>query len=74
MKTETYNPSPLEVDIAKAIGELNKEIEKRLSTNSIQRVESNLRADNPVLTFFLVDEEKDKHVVVVRVIQRIDRE
>jgi hypothetical protein len=74
MKTESYNPSPLEVEFAKAIVGLKKEIEGHLTANKIQKIENNISADNPAVIYHLVDSDGDKHVVVVKLIQRIDRD
>ena len=73
MKTSTYNPSPLEVDFANALYILQKEIEKHLQDNQIVKVETQLKRDNPLVKFNLVDKEGDPHEIVVRIIQIPDK-
>lgn len=72
MKTKGYNPSQLEVDFAKAIGELKHEIEKYLSGNKIINIENRITEDNPLLLFDLEDGDGDKHEMVIKIIQRAD--
>ena len=73
MKTAAYNPSPLEVDLANALIILQKEIEKHLQDNKIISVESNIKRDNPMVKFSLVDKDGDPHEIVVRIIQIPDK-
>ena len=73
MKTSSYNPSPLEVDFANALYVLQKEIEKNLHDNQIIQVESQIRRDNPMVKFSLLDKDGDPHEVVVRIIQIPDK-
>lgn len=73
MKTSTYNPSPLEVDFANALFILQKELEKHLQDNQITNVESNIRKDNPMVKFSLLDKDGDPHEIVVRIIQIPDK-
>jgi hypothetical protein len=73
MKTSTYNPSPLEVDFANALYILQKEIEKHLQGNQITNVETQLKKDNPMVRFSLVDKDGDPHEIVVRIIQIPDK-
>ena len=73
MKTSAYNPSPLEVDFATAIHELQKVIEKHLKDNRIVHVESNVKRDNPMVKFSLIDKDGDPHEVVLRIIQIPDK-
>ncbi|MGC3943295.1 MAG: hypothetical protein QM762_01950 [Chryseolinea sp.] len=73
MKTSAYNPSPLEVDFASALNDLQKEIEKRMTDNRIVHVESNVRRDNPMVKFSLIDKDGDPHEIVVRIIQIPDK-
>jgi hypothetical protein len=73
MKTSTYNPSPLEVDFANALYILQKEIEKHLQGNEITHVETQLKRDNPMVRFSLVDKDGDPHEIVVRIIQIPDK-
>ena len=73
MKTPTYNPSPLEVDFANALFILQKEIEKHLQDNQVVHVESNIKRDNPMIKFNLLDKDGDPHEIVVRVVQIPDK-
>ncbi|MFN7494154.1 MAG: hypothetical protein ACK5RG_14645 [Cyclobacteriaceae bacterium] len=73
MKTESYNPSPLEVDMANALFLLQKEIEKHLQNNEVVHVESNIKRDNPMVKFSLLDKDGDPHEIVVRIVQIPDK-
>ena len=73
MKTSAYNPSPLEVDFANALYVLQKELEKNLHDNQIIHVESQIRRDNPMVKFSLLDKDGDPHEVVIRIIQIPDK-
>jgi hypothetical protein len=73
MKTSSYNPSPLEIDFANALLVLQKELEKNLPDNQIIHVETQIRRDNPMVKFSLLDKDGDPHEVVIRVIQIPDK-
>jgi hypothetical protein len=73
MKTSTYNPSPLEVDFANSLYILQKELEKHLQGNEVTNVELQLKRDNPLVKFSLVDKDGDPHEIVVRIIQIPDK-
>jgi hypothetical protein len=73
MKTTTYNPSPLEVDFANALYILQIEIEKHLQGNHVTNVETQLKRDNPMVRFSMVDKDGDPHEIVVRIIQIPDK-
>ena len=73
MKTSTYNPSPLEVDMANALTILQKEIVKHLQDCDIVNVEPNIKRDNPTVKFQVVDKDGDPHEILVRIIQIPDR-
>ena len=73
MKTQRYNPSPLEQELADAIAKLKFELSQQLSSEIVS-IESFLEADNPKLNFLLKDEEGDEHKLIVQIIQRIDEE
>ena len=73
MKTEHYNPSQLEVEFSYALTELQKELGKFLTHNTISKVENKIQEDNPVLLFHLIDKDGDPHEVVIQVIQRADK-
>lgn len=73
MKTSTYNPSPLEVDMANALTILQKEIVKHLQDCDIVSVEPNIKRDNPTVKFQVVDKDGDPHEILIRIIQIPDR-
>ena len=73
MKTSSYNPSSLEVHFANALHILQKELEKHLEDNQIIHVESQVKRDNPMVRFSLLDKDGDPHEVVVRIIQVPDK-
>jgi hypothetical protein len=73
MKTTSYNPSALEIDFANALLTLEKELEKKLPDNQIVHVETQVRRDNPMVKFSLLDRDGDPHEVVIRVIQIPDK-
>jgi hypothetical protein len=73
MKTNDYNPSPLEVDFANALVILQKDIQKHLQDNKVVNVDSNINRDNPMVKFSLLDKDGDPHEIVVRIIQIPDK-
>ena len=73
MKTDSYNPSPLEVDMANALFLVQKELEKHLQNNEIVHVETNIKRDKPMVTFNLLDKDGDPHEIVVRIVQLPDK-
>ena len=73
MKTSTYNPSPLEVDMANALTILQKEIVKHLQDCDIVSVEPNIKRDNPTVKFQVIDKDGDPHEIMIRIIQIPDR-
>ena len=73
MKTSTYNPSPLEVDFANALHILQQDIEKHLQGNKIIEVTSDIKKENPMIRFHLLDKDGDPHEIVLRVIQIPDK-
>lgn len=73
MKTTTYNPSPLEVDFANALYILQDQIQKHLHDNEVINVESDIKQDNPIVKFSLLDKDGDPHEIVVRIIQIPDK-
>ena len=73
MKTTSYNPSTLEIDLANALLILQGEIENHLQDNKIIHAESNLNKDNPSIKFNLLDKDGDPHELVVRIIQIPDK-
>lgn len=73
MKTTSYNPSPLEIDMANALLILQGEIEKHMQDNKIIHSESDLKKDNPSITFNLLDKDGDPHEIVVKIVQIPDK-
>ncbi len=73
MKTASYNPSPLEVDLANALLILQGEIEKHLQDNKIILVDPDLSRDNPTVKFHLLDKDGDPHELVVKIVQIPDK-
>lgn len=73
MKTENYNPSQIETEFAQAITDLQAELEKKLSTNKIVKVENKIGQDNPKLFIQLEDTDGDSHEIVIKIIQRPDK-
>ncbi len=73
MKTERYNPSPLEQELARAIEATKDALSSHLSGTLIS-VETQLETDNPKLNLLVRDDDGDQHTLVVQIIQRIDEE
>ncbi len=73
MKTQDYNPSPLEVRFADALCDLQEEINMRLAKFSVYRIESNKQIDNPTIDFYLKDEDGDEHEIIIKIIQKPDK-
>jgi len=73
MKTSTYNPSPLEVDVANALFILQDQIQKHLHGNEVINVESDINQDNPTVKFSLLDKDGDPHEILIRIIQIPDK-
>ncbi len=71
MKTQRYNPSPLEQELASAIADLQPALSERLSCE-ITKIEPTLQADNPKLHFHLRDADGDEHKLVVQIIESIN--
>lgn len=72
MKTTQYNPSPIEVEFAKIIAELKDTIQEKVPHYRIAEVNNNSRLDNPQVIFKLVDQDGDKHELLINFIQRAD--
>ena len=74
MKTLNYNPSVLEVKLAKAIKECTKQLQEQLGED-IQIVDTaeNYQIDNPMVTLHIKDGDGDIHELVIKVIQRPDK-
>lgn len=73
MKTSNYNPSPLEVTLANALGKLQSEIAKNLEDIEIVEIVSEVKKENPLLRFHLLDKDGDPHEIVLRIIQIPDK-
>lgn len=73
MKTTSYNPSPIEVEFANILNELQDKIGAQLSSNDVIKVENKIQEDNPVVKFYLLDSDGDPHEVVLKIIQTPDK-
>lgn len=73
MKTISYNPSPIEVEFANILNQLQDKIGAQLSSNDVIKVENNIHEDNPLVKFYLLDNDGDPHEVVLQVIQTPDK-
>ncbi len=73
MKTEHYNPSQIEVEMAYALTELKDHLEKFLTHNKVTSIENHIKEDNPMLLVNLEDKDGDPHEVVIKIIQRPDK-
>jgi hypothetical protein len=72
MITKNYNPSPLEVEMAKIINSLREEINKKLNRSEIVSVKLDIDADNPDLIIRTKDSDGDLHEFLLRIIQKPD--
>lgn len=72
MKTDSYNPSTLEVDLANIIESFKEELSQRLNNRKITAIEHRLDMDNPTLYFHIEDDDGDKHLIIVKLIQKPD--
>lgn len=72
MKTEYYNPSKLELDLAKAITALAPHLSDHLPETEIITIQPSYSSDNLFLVFKLKDADGDLHEVVLQLIQRPD--
>jgi len=73
LKTESYNPSNFEVQVAKSLTRLKDELEMGFTTNKIVGIDASLELDNPIVTIKTQDEDGDHHELVIKVIQRPDK-
>lgn len=73
MKTDNYNPSILEVKLAKAIMACADQLQEKLG-EGVRIIDclEHYQIDNPMITLHLEDEDGDRHELVVKVIQRPD--
>ena len=72
MKTEFYNPSKLEIDLAKAITALKPQLAAQLPDMEILHIQPFFSSDNPYLLLKMQDADGDGHEVVLQLIQRPD--
>ena len=72
MKTTTYNPSPLEIEFTDILESLKDQIADKLNGNKILSFEKNTSVDNPLVRITLEDSEGDKHMVILKIIQKPD--
>ncbi len=72
MKTVSYNPSDLEVEIANILKRLQGSISDQLKNRKITAIEHKLDMDNPTLNLYISDDDGDKHVIVMKLIQKPD--
>ena len=72
MKTESYNPSKLEVELANVLIKIKNEIESGLSDNTVESISANIKLDNPQVHIKTRDSDGDPHEIVLRIIQRPD--
>lgn len=74
MKTDNYNPSVLEVKLAKAIMACKEQLQKQLG-EEIKIIDTleHFQIDNPMVTLHLKDSDGDMHEMVIKVIQRPDK-
>lgn len=73
MRTDSYNPSRLEVEFAEALAELKDQLQEKLSIFEITAINKQTGLDNPTVNFQLKDKDGDKHEVVIRIIQKPDQ-
>jgi hypothetical protein len=72
MKTTSYNPSALEVEIAEIIEKLKDHISAQLRDRQIISVEHDLEMDNPLLYLTIQDNDGDLHKIALKLIQKPD--
>ena len=72
MKTTTYNPSPIEIEFADILELLKNDIDSKLKGNKIIGFDKNNNVDNPLIRITLQDEDGDKHMVILKIIQKPD--
>jgi len=72
MKTTSYNPSKLEVEMAEIIENLKDKINHGLKDRKVISIEHDLEMDNPQLYFTIEDDDGDKHELSLKLIQKPD--
>jgi len=73
MKTTSYSPSQLEIEIANALMQLKDELQNKLSGNTIDSIIAHTNLDNPSVKISVTDGDGDPHEVVIKVVQLIDK-
>lgn len=73
MKTTSYNPSALEIEMTHIIHELQEQISKKFRDNEILNIEANTETDNPIVRIQLLDKDGDPQELVLKVIQTPDK-
>lgn len=72
MKTTSYNPSTLEVEIAQIIEKFKDQISAELPDRRIISIEHDLEMDNPIVSLTIQDDDGDLHKMVIKLIQKPD--
>jgi len=72
MKTYSYNPSEIEVEIATVLESMKDVISDKLSQKKIVAIESYPEMDNPIIKIQIEDDDGDKHALVLKIIQKPD--
>ncbi len=72
MITKSYNPSPLEIEMADILKKLQSHINEHLSYSYIENMKINKDKDNPDILIRLKDNDGDPHELVLKIIQRAD--
>jgi len=73
MKTTSYNPSSIEVDIANIITDMKDNISSKMNDMEIVDIKNNITQDNPMVRIQLLDKDGDPHEVVLKIIQVPDK-
>jgi hypothetical protein len=73
MKTQSYNPSHLEIEMTQIIHELQENISKKFRDNEIITISSDTEKDNPIVRIQLLDKDGDPHELVLKIIQTPDK-
>jgi hypothetical protein len=73
MKTTSYNPSNLEIEIANALTNLNGELQKHLNDKKIDVIVADTKQDNPSVKISITDNDGDVHEVVLKIVQLPDK-
>jgi hypothetical protein len=74
MKTNSYNPSALEIEFANILEDLKDEMNLRLQNRKIESASIQLDQDNPTFKMEIADVDGDKHIMILKLIQRPDPE